>query len=622
MISTRKIFTFVFPAFLAVILISIGVISWLFSDFFRSYYMDMTKERLLTNALAMRMSVAEALESRNDEKLNLLVRRLSENIQARITVIAPSGKVLADSNESPSLMENHATSNRKEVLSAIRGETGYSVRYSSTMRQDTMYVAVPVKISGRLRAVLRTSFPLDILHQFLNSTYKHIIGIALAVATAAVCLSFFISRKISLPLERLKETAAKFAKGDFTASLPSSGIMEIQELAESMNTMSESLQNNIDKITQQKNELKLILSSMFEGVIAVDTDDKIITMNRAANKILNTSLPISSSDSGANRFEMSLFNTVKYDGSEKFEQTDFRKTIKNPELHKLADDVLETGANIVREIELSGMRTKIISVQGAVLRDISGSIVGVLLVVSDITQIAQLENMRRNFAANVSHELKTPLTAIKGAVETLIDGALRNPEDADRFLKIIYKHSERLNALINDIMSLSKIEQDNARGEVKLTPCRLKNILDTAVDICREKADSSDVRILVECTEQLMVFGNEQMLEQVFVNLIDNAVKFSPSGGSVTVTANRERDFVAVSVTDYGCGIPSEHVPRLFERFYRVDKGRSRSQGGTGLGLAIVKHIVNAHHGTVEVISEPGVKTVFTAKLPFVITGG
>jgi two-component system phosphate regulon sensor histidine kinase PhoR len=608
----KKVFTYIFPSTLIVILLAIGVVSWLFSAFFRDYYLKMTQERLKSNALAMRYAVTPMLSKDNMQALDKLVCKISEDTDTRVTVIDIKGKVLADSNENPIDMENHATANRREILDAMKGTVGQSIRFSSTLNKDTMYVAVPIIQNGKVVAVLRTSFFLNAIQRFLNRTYFHIIEWALVVAAVAICISYLLSRQISKPLEQLKEAAANFAKGDFRIKTPVSGIAEIRNLSESMNRMSESLQANINKITQQKNELKLILSSMFEGVIAIDLDDKIITMNSAAKKILNTNIPISSGTAG-NKVENATLNYPQVQNDEKYTSRKFRETIRNIEIHHLVDEILENGHTINRQINLKGLRSKTLNLHGAVLRDYSGSMVGVLLVVSDITKISQLENMRRNFAANVSHELKTPLTAIKGAVETLIDGAILNKNDADKFLRIIYKHSERLNALISDIMSLSKIEQDS----IELTPCSLSQILNTSLEICGEKAEQNKVSLSLECDEKLTVPGNEQMLEQVFVNLIDNAIKFSPENESVLISASRTVDVVSVSVTDHGCGIPEEHIPRLFERFYRVDKGRSRREGGTGLGLAIVKHIVNSHNGAVDVLSVPGEYTVFTVKLPF-----
>ena len=617
----KKVFTFIFPSSLIIILLSIGIITWLFSGFFRDYYLKMTKERLLTNALSMEPAIANKLQdAKNTKELEGLVRQFSQKLSSRITVIAPNGKVVADSDKSPSLMENHITPNRKEVISALKGETGYAVRHSSTMQKQTMYIAIPIRdANNSIIGVLRTAFFLDTLARFLEKTYTHIIGLALIVATIAILLSYFISKQISTPLEKLKERAADLANGKFSSHSSKSRILEIQDLTNSMNSMSESLQKNINKLTQQKNEFQLILSNMVEGIIAVDLDDKIITINSAAKKILNTTKPASTADLGSNLVENTLFNFSKIKKEEKLEQTSFREAIQNSEIHQLMDEVLKNGKTITQEIELNGLTRKRIEIHCALLRDISGTAVGMLLVMDDITQLSALENMRTNFAANVSHELKTPLTAIKGAVETLMDGAIEDKNDADKFLNIIYKHSERLNALINDIMSLSKIEQTTLKEDEQIKICQLDQILATAEDICLAKAEQRKVSIEISVDENLTIAGNQEMLEQAFVNLLDNAIKYSPENDTVHISASQAAGVISVLVTDHGIGIPEKHIPRLFERFYRVDKGRSRQQGGTGLGLAIVKHIISSHNGTVEVTSTPGVQTTFTVKLPYVI---
>ena len=617
----KKVFTFIFPSSLIIIILSIGVITWLFSGFFRDYYLQMTKERLLTNTLSMEPAIANELMGPKDlPKLKRLVHKFAEQLSSRITVIAPTGTVIADSDKNPLLMENHRTPNRKEIISALKGNTGYALRHSSTMQKKTMYIAIPIKSAdGSIIGILRTAFFLDTIDRFLEKTYTHIIGLALLVATIAILLSYIISKQISTPLEKLKERAADLANGNFSSKPSKSKILEIQELTNSMNIMSESLQKNINKITQQKNEFQLILSNMVEGIIAVDLDDKIITINSAAKKILNTTKPAAAADLGSNLVENSLFNFSKIKKDDKLEQTSFREVIQNSEIHNLMDEVLKNGKTITQEIELNGLTRKRVEVHCALLRDISGTAVGMLLVMDDITQLSALENMRTNFAANVSHELKTPLTAIKGAVETLMDGAIENKADADRFLNIIYKHSERLNALINDIMSLSKIEQTTLQEEEEIKICPITQILATAEDICLAKAEQRKVSVKISAPENLTVAGNPEMLEQAFVNLLDNAIKYSPENDTVYISASQAAGIISISVTDHGIGIPEKHIPRLFERFYRVDKGRSRQQGGTGLGLAIVKHIISSHNGTVEVRSTPGVETTFTVKLPYVI---
>jgi len=293
---------------------------------------------------------------------------------------------------------------------------------------------------------------------------------------------------------------------------------------------------------------------------------------------------------------------------------------------------LESPDPIEDDVVLHGQRERIFRVRGTALRDSgapSGSGVGAVVVLADVTRYRQLENLRRDFVANVSHELKTPIASIKGFVETLLDGALANPDDADRFLKIIASHAERLNNIIEDLLSLSKIEQSEEAANLPLSDAALRPVLETALSSCQPQADARRIALVLSCDEALTVQLNPPLFEQAVINLIDNAIKYSGTQSEVFIEASvtgvesaaddpsapHEADIV-VAVRDRGCGIAPEHLPRLFERFYRVDRARSRKLGGTGLGLAIVKHIVQAHRGRITVESTPGEGSVFSIHLP------
>lgn len=598
-----------------VIVISIAVITWMFSHLMYNSYLDMIRNKLESSAISMRPMILNKLGSDTDFGLNKVLRQLAKETAIRITVIDAEGVVLAESSHNVSDMENHA--NRPEIISALKGEPAYSTRYSSTLTRDTMYYAAPLIKQGKPVAVLRTSVTLNSLNRALHATYYNIIMIGVIVALAAIGTAFIISRKISEPLEKLKNNASKLAEGDFSFQPLHSNITEIDDLSASMNFMSDSLQARINEINEQKNELKIILSNMLEGVIAVDLEDNIITINSAAKQILNTNIPMADATASANKFENSLIvgKTPEISEESKGNQS-FKQTVRTEALHDFVKDLLSENKFLNRQIELFGLQKKIIDIHGAVLRNQTGGTIGVLLVLNDITKISQLENMRKNFAANVSHELKTPLTAIKGAVETLLEGAMDSPEDAHKFLNIIEKHSERLASLINDTMSLSRIEQETEQQTLRKERIKLKDALTTAVEYCREKAEPRNVVFKIDCKDNIMLNVNSQMLEQALVNLIDNAVKFSPEGDIVTISASSSSKFVTIRVADHGCGIKENHIPHLFERFYRVDKGRSRQDGGTGLGLSIVKHIAQSHEGTVRVESIPDIETTFSITLP------
>ncbi len=284
------------------------------------------------------------------------------------------------------------------------------------------------------------------------------------------------------------------------------------------------------------------------------------------------------------------------------------ETIRSPQLQRLVTDVLTEQQSVADEFAFYTDHEKFLHVQGAVLRDAQQHLIGALVVLYDVTQIKRLENVRRDFVANVSHELKTPITSIKGYVETLLDGAMHNPEDAERFLRIVANQSERLNSIIDDLLELSRVEQKAERAEIPLERRAIRPVLQSAIEASTSKAETCGVRIEMACDNGLEARINAPLLEQAVVNLIDNACKYSLAGGMVWVEADRnecadEEPQIEIRVRDEGCGIEQHHLPRLFERFYRVDKSRSRKLGGTGLGLAIVKHIAQAHHGQVKVDS-------------------
>ncbi|MBN1865628.1 MAG: HAMP domain-containing protein [Victivallales bacterium] len=614
--SKKRIFSCIFPAYLAIILLSIGSIVWIFSRMMYNSYVDMLRGKLSASAYSMSHSIAGMTGEGRMEELTKHIREIAEKNKMRITLIAADGVVIAESTRDPLYMENHI--NRPEVISAIQGKPAFETRHSGTVIKETMYFAIPLEKKMPVQHVLRLAVTIESVDRALSPFIAHVVLSSVFVAAVALGMAFFIAKKLSLPIERLKNSAADLAKGDFSSMPPHSTIAEIDDLAEAMISMSGSLQDTIIKLREQRNELKLILGNMREGVIAVDMDDNVITINAAAKQILNTGIPLAPAADRNSKIQNSINSMaasvqMASNGKDPFS---FSQLVRIEEIHEFVGDILRENMFLQRRIELVGMQNKVIDVHGAVLRNQHGNAIGVLLVINDITQITQLESMRKNFAANVSHELKTPLTAIKGAVETLLEGAVASPEDAEKFLRIIEKHSDRLNALINDTMSLSKIEQLAEEHSIKKDRIRLAEVIKTSTDICREKAEKRKVSFNIDCHDSIELNANTQMVEQALVNLIDNAVKFSPEKGVVTVFAEHDGKLVTIKVTDNGCGISEEHLPRIFERFYRVDKGRSRQDGGTGLGLAIVKHIAQSHQGSVSVESVPNIRTTFNLRLP------
>ena len=439
--------------------------------------------------------------------------------------------------------------------------------------------------------VMRCALPITSLMGELHREYLKIGLGALAIAILAAATSLYISRRISRMIEEMRHGAERFAEGDLNYRLAIPNSREIGALAKTMNSMAEQLEEKIATITQQRNQQEAVLSSMVEGVLVVDADERLIVMNQAAAQLIGIH-------------------------PEEAQGKTIQEIIRNSDLQRLIAKALAGTEPVEGDITIYNGGERFLQAHGTAVRDVDGKRIGALAVLNDITKLRRLENIRRDFVANVSHELRTPVTAIQGFVETLRDGAIDDPEDAKRFLEIISKQTSRLNAIIEDLLNLSRIEQDADKGGVVRVEKRLAEVLRGAIVVCEDRAAEKHMTIELDAADNLTASVNAQLLEQAVTNLIDNAIKYSDEGKQVRVAAVREGGQVIISVIDQGVGIDKDHLPRLFERFYRVDKARSRKIGGTGLGLAIVKHIALAHGGSVSVDSTPGVGSTFRIHLP------
>ncbi len=578
-----------FPTYLGITLLAILAVTWNTTSALKDSHIAQVEIDLAARASLIEERLAQLAAANDYRQVQQLCRQWGERSATRITVVLASGQVIGDSEESPELMDNHG--DRDEIITALAGSTGKSIRFSHTLNENMSYVAIPMRDGAQLLGAVRTAVPLTAVESDLREIYRRIAVGVLVVAIVAALIAMLVARWISRPLERLRAGAERFARGDLTHKLSSADTLEIASLAAAMNQMAAQLNDRISTAVRQRNELEAILASMVEGVLAVDGDKRVLSMNGSAADLFGVSA------------ELCHGRTLE-------------ETIRSPQLQVLVDEVLTRQQSMADEFALFTDQEKHLHVQGAVLRDAQQRLIGALVVLYDVTQIKRLENVRRDFVANVSHELKTPITSIKGYVETLLDGALNDPEDAERFLRIVANQSERLNAIIDDLLELSRVEQKAERAEIPLQQGAIRPVLQLAIEASATKAESCGVRIELSCEETLETRINAPLLEQAIVNLIDNACKYSPAGSTVWVDAEASDREVVIRVRDQGCGIEQQHLPRLFERFYRVDKSRSRKLGGTGLGLAIVKHIAQAHHGQVKVHSAPDRGSTFSICLP------
>jgi len=578
-----------FPLLILILALGLLAFIWYRSGSFEEVYLNHVEDELLIRSQLLKPDIKKYLAKKDFKKLNEASREIDRDIGTRITIIDRKGKVLCDSRGEVDLMAPHLTADRKEIINAFKGKSSTSIRNSSTLATRMIYAAIPIQ-SGSQIYVLRTAISLAQIDKVLARVRRDILVFGLLVAVAVSILSYFIVHNIRAPIKDLRLNAARIASGDLDTTLPIPDKGVVHDLALSLNNMAEQLKKRLEQLYVEKKKRDAIFTSMTEGVIALDLLGNILDVNRAAIEMLK--LP-------ANSKGLSFYTLID-----------------NLDLLNVVETIIKNKEVVEKEITLHILKERHIRICGTVLSS-KGNIFGAVIVFHDLTQVKKLENFRHDFIADVSHEIKTPLTAIRGAVETLAEGAIQEPENAAKFMKIITKHSDRLNSLVHDILSLSRLEIKTEAKERDFATLRISSIINTACEICQERADNKDVKFKVTMQDKDdQIEGDCQLLEQALINLIENAIKYSESKESIEINAYRKDDNILIEVKDYGTGIAEKHLPRLFERFYRVDKARSRKLGGTGLGLAIVKHIAQLHKGSISVESELGQGSTFTLRLP------
>ncbi|HEX7343439.1 MAG TPA: histidine kinase dimerization/phospho-acceptor domain-containing protein, partial [bacterium] len=540
-----------FPTYLAIILLCLLVNGWLTTRIIRQSYLEHLTADLKARSALVGSQLRELPSSVTPASLDSLCKHLGSLSSMRITLIDSAGRVLGDSHENPSVMENHA--DRPEIRSALLDSMGTAIRYSPTLKKKMLYLAVPLREpSGTLR-ILRVALPMSEIDHVLYRIYGSLALVGALIALAGVGFSYGLSWRISRPLREMRNSARSFMQGDFNRRVLVPQSEELGALATALNEMAQQLSAKIGDVTRQRNELEALLSSMIEGVIAVDADERIISANLAARSMLNIHL-------------------------DHFQGRLLQEAALIPDFQRFVSRMLANRQNLEEEMALHGGRL-FVRIQGTMLRDADGRERGALLVLNDITRLRKLENLRREFVANVSHELRTPITTIQGFVETLQEHPGQDPAQTAQFLEIISRNAERLNSIFEDLLSLSKLEQGEERGDIQFELGNIKDVLAAAAQSCEPKASEKGIRIQVDVVEELKVSMNSLLLEQALINLLDNAIKYSSAGGPIHVRAEKADEEIILSVQDSGCGIEAEHLPRIFERFYRVDRNRSRELG-------------------------------------------
>ncbi|NQU39770.1 MAG: HAMP domain-containing protein [Lentisphaerae bacterium] len=582
----QRILWRIYLYFLGATLAALAVTTWFSVRSLRTFHQEQVGQDLEVRARLVAKDLEGDGLDRSAAEIDQLCKELGPLMNSRVTVILAGGKVVGDSGSQPEQMGNHAT--RPEIAIAFRGDVGQSSRFSDTLKRTLKYVAIPVTRNGSIVAVVRVSRPLAEIRWTRRVSYQQILlgGLCTALLFAGIALHF--SRRITQPLEMMRRGAQRLAAGDLDARLPVTRPDELGALAEALNSMAVQLGERIETIGRQQVEQQAVLSCMVEGVLAIDPEGRVLYINEAAARLLDVT---------PTQAQGRILPEV----------------VRHSELQRFSSATLTTGELSEEEIVMRGTEEHHVQLHGAPLTDQGGTQIGGLVVMHDITRLKRLEQMRSDFVANVSHELKTPMTALKGCVETLSDRAA--PPDSEttaRFVAMMARHVLRLEAISEDLLSLSRIEFEVEQGELARERSAIQEVIQRAVQPFLSSAAAKRIVLTIDCPAELNAAVNEPLLEQAIGNLIDNAIKYSGGGTTIRLTAAQEADRVAIRVSDEGPGIEAQHHPRIFERFYRIDRARSRALGGTGLGLSIVKHIALAHHGNVTVESRPGHGSTFT----------
>jgi two-component system phosphate regulon sensor histidine kinase PhoR len=571
----KTLFFKISGGFLILILIfSAAVLLFTFSRI-RSFYIDSIAQELETLGTAVKTDIVELWQKQETDALDDYFKEFGRQIETRITLVNDNGSVLADSDEEPEVMDDHKF--RPEIIRAFGGEPGQSLRFSKTVQRDMLYVSLPVRQEGRVTAVLRLSRYLHDINSLLSGLSQSLLQFILILLVLSIAAALIMTRSFTRPLGQLSEAAQRIGSGDFDVKVLIKKQDELQELAQSFNYMTEQIKNLFQEISQKKDEMQSILLSIEEGLLVIDKEGRIVLSNQSFCEISQVQV-----ENGQYYWEV----------------------IREPQFSEMIESASKQGSRYTQEFEFND-RIYYCSINFLENRD------ELVITFHDITKVKNIEKIKRDFVINVSHELRTPLTAIKGFLETLEEETDGRPLD---YVQTIKRNTERLIHIVKDLLMLSEVE--DKRKPLRKEKFDLGKLIGDVGKIFEPRIQQKKLDMIINIEPELpSLYADPFMLEQVVINLLDNAVKYTESG-RITIDLKQEDGQLVLSIQDSGIGIPKKDVSRIFERFYAVDKSRSRSLGGTGLGLSIVKHIVQLHGGRIDIESSPGIGTRFVITLP------
>jgi two-component system phosphate regulon sensor histidine kinase PhoR len=579
-----RLFWRLFAAYGLLLLTAIGGLGAVALHRIERYHQRQLEERLRAKVLLVR-ELVRAYDDRPLAELDARLRQLRREGMPRVTLIEDTGRVVLDTDSDPAHMDDHGT--RPEVLAARQSGYGTATRASHTIPESFGYAAVAVPPTRHGVRFVRIAIETGSIDEQLAELRSLVWTTVFVTGLLAMALAFWLARRIALPIQELREGAESIAAGDYGRKVYIGGAEEVRALARTFNHMSERLAGQFAQLDEERQQLRAILSGMIEGVVALDARQSILFANERALALLDLT--------GQAVIGRRLWEVVRQRNLTEL----VRKAMVGPEPYR---EELTWNSPAARSLTAYAAR-----LHGNVAR-------GAVLVLHDTSELRRLERLRREFVANVSHELKTPLAVIQACVETLLDGAADDPEHRGDFLERIADQGHRLHNLILDLLSLARIE--SGAEAFTLQPVPLTDAVAACLERHRTRAEGKQQQLEVEAQGQPVAWADEEAMGQILDNLIDNALKYTPEQGRIRVGCREEDGQVCVEVVDTGIGIPERDLPRIFERFYRVDKARSRELGGTGLGLSIVKHLVQAMHGSVRANSTLGQGSTFHVRLP------